>query len=758
VLRRELAMEIDTVWLTQQAEILVSPESLSDLGLRALCALAQRNDYTGANLLEARRSIVGDIELVLLEAVPALGQKLVVNDIKSSEPIAVLRRAGDPVPNAYPVRQDFPQTMPHMNLGFPGTRRSLCLFDAKPSDVAHIYSPDLLIERIKWWLEETAHGDLHGDEQPLDPAIAPGLFDLILPQDFDPKIQRQYFAVKCSNRDLSPFMLVPVVQETEQSVECYGATVLITDPAPHGAMLDLPQNIQQLLDTYSYIGTDLIALLKEQYSGDLNAGAKAAQVNSSLLLIIVTPLLREDGSIGARSTRAYLNRQHTLRQLGLYLGLLSEAGDTVARLLREVSPDTQALENTPLLPLNVVFGFDVSQARLSSGRDDEDSGGFVAIGAGAIGSQVIDNCVRMGEMDWIVVDNDFLLPHNLARHDSPGWLVGHSKSDITKMNIDHLFGNEITQALHEAVGALGESDALKNALTSDRRIVDLSASLDVSRSLALRDYIKHALVSYFVNPSGTSLIELCESHDRSINLIDVEMTYYWSIFAQAELNDHLVVGDLVHIGSCRDASVSIPQSRMAMFAAIASGRIIDPTQNPEYGQITIWNWQPDGGISVRTCAVPFFMKVVHGSWDVSVSEEVMKTISEHRKAADKAETGGILIGSCDRKNHSIYITGVLPAPSDSHACASYFERGGHEVEKMIMSAERLTMRHLSYIGEWHTHPNGMQNQPSSDDDNLLNWIAERRELYAMPGVMLIAGDNGLRVLTRLEGITLESTE
>jgi hypothetical protein len=53
------------------------------------------------------------------------------------------------------------------------------------------------------------------------------------------------------------------------------------------------------------------------------------------------------------------------------------------------------------------------------------------------------------------------------------------------------------------------------------------------------------------------------------------------------------------------------------------------------------------------------------------------------------------------------VTCALPAPSDSSAGASYFERGGHKIEETIMSAERRTMRHLSYVGEWHTHPIGM---------------------------------------------------
>lgn len=749
-------MEIDAGWLTAKAETVVSPENLSEPGLRALCALLQRDDYTGANFLEARRSNSGETEVVLLEALPVLGQKTAVNDIRHSEPMAVVSRADRQIPSVYPVRCDFPQNVPHMNYGYLGDRRSLCLFDAKASDVAHIYSPDLLVERVRWWLGETAHGELHGKDQPLDPVIAPGICDLILPHDFDPEVQQQFFAFRSSDRALPPVTLVPANENSANWQDSYGTTVLLTKPVPHGSLLDLPRNMAELHETYNQIGIDIKALLKEEFHGDLGEGAKQVQINSGLLLIVVTPLLREDGSVGERSTRAYLNKNSNLQQVGIDLGLLCAAGGKVAKLLQEMPTNELALGKIPLLPLNVVTGFNPDQARISSGLGAGSREGFVAIGAGALGSQVIDNCARMGADDWVVVDDDFLLPHNLARHDAPGWKVGQSKSDIAKESIDNLFGPVSAVSLHENVGGAEESDVLTDALTSERQIVDLSASLDVSRSLAMRENIKTPLVSYFVNPSGASLIEFSEGQDRQVHLTDIEMGYYWLVFANTELNEHLAVGNTVQIGSCRDASVTIPQHRMSLFAAIASGQVIDPAQKTESGQIKVWEARANGEVKVLKYEIPPFVKVELGDWSVSVSAVVQATVSEARTAAGHVETGGILLGSCDRINRCIYITGASQAPADSCAGASYFERGGYEVAQSIMSAERMTMSHLTYIGEWHTHPLGVRNEPSSDDEKLLDWITERRELYVMPGIMLIMGENGLRVRTRTAGDTHET--
>jgi hypothetical protein len=73
----------------------------------------------------------------------------------------------------------------------------------------------------------------------------------------------------------------------------------------------------------------------------------------------------------------------------------------------------------------------------------------------------------MGADDWVIVDDDFLLPHNLTRHNAPGWRVGQSKSDIAKESIDDLFGSLRAASLHEIVGGPEESDALKDTIYSD---------------------------------------------------------------------------------------------------------------------------------------------------------------------------------------------------------------------------------------------------------------------------------------------------
>src|SRR6202008_2466459 len=52
---------------------------------------------------------------------------------------------------------------------------------------------------------------------------------------------------------------------------------------------------------------------------------------------------------------------------------------------------------------------------------------ITAVGQGALGSQIIPKLIRGGFGSWILIDNDYLLPHNVARHELPHSAVGFPK-------------------------------------------------------------------------------------------------------------------------------------------------------------------------------------------------------------------------------------------------------------------------------------------------------------------------------------------
>lgn len=693
--------------------------------------------------MSCHRADDGSTEAVVIEVYVELGQAARENDVREREPVAVVTCPMRIMPTVYPLRPDFPQRLPHMNLNYRGRRRSLCLFDARAEDIDHLYNPAMLVERVRWWMQKSAFGELHGTDQPLDPALAPSFWNLVLPPDFDGTVGSSYAALPRSQHLLAPIMLVPWDSDLAANAPQYACSHVVTEPTNHGAMIDLPANVAELIEIYAELGVDLVGEIKKLFSGDLNDPKLSARIRQGLLLLVTTPLTGADGEVGAMTTRAFLSPEVSLFDVAKALGIASDEGGTIGRLVA-VPPDQNVLCDQQIMPLNVVEGMTPDIARASSGRANARNRNMVAIGLGALGSQSVLNLARMGQSRWQLIDNDFVAPHNLARHAAPGGAIGFSKAEVIAQEINGLFQKQEATPLHAAIDGDETPDPVLDALAQAERVFDFSASVRAARWLASSERFEAPVSSYFVNPSGTALVALHEGPDREGRGGIIEMAYYALLVADKALHTHLATSGQVRIGSCRDVSVTIPQSRMALFAALAAADI-EATHDLHGACVTIWSLDAGGAVTLQRQAVPKFLAASLHGWEVMVAPDVVTTIEEARGDGN-VETGGILLGGFDLERRTLFVTAALPSPADSKAGRTYFERGTHGVQGAIEEAQRITIRHITYIGEWHTHPTGSNSQPSALDRTLLGWVTDLRELFLMPGLLLILGDDGLRAV------------
>ncbi|MGK4383378.1 hypothetical protein [Citrobacter youngae] len=65
------------------------------------------------------------------------------------------------------LRKDFP-VLSHQHAGVPDSPKILCLYDVSWSAVERNWTPERFIERIFWWLRESAEQRLHREDQPLE--------------------------------------------------------------------------------------------------------------------------------------------------------------------------------------------------------------------------------------------------------------------------------------------------------------------------------------------------------------------------------------------------------------------------------------------------------------------------------------------------------------------------------------------------------------------------------------------------------------
>ena len=188
---------------------------------------------------------------------------------------------------------------------------------------------------------------------------------------------------------------------------------------------------------------------------------------------------------------------------------------------------------------------------------------------------------------------------------------------------------------------------------------------------------------------------------------------------------------------------------MALFAGFAADDV-EATHEVAEACVKIWSLCSDGSVSVERREVEPFLQAKLGAWTVRTSPRVLAMIEAARGGA-AVETGGILLGGFDLDRQMLFVTAALPSPPDSKGGRTYFDRGARGVKQAIMEVENATMRHITYIGEWHTHPAGSKSEPSGLDRTLLGWVADLRQLFLMPGLLLILGDDGLRAVLQKDG-------
>ena len=364
---------------------------------------------------------------------------------------------------------------------------------------------------------------------------------------------------------------------------------------------------------------------------------------------------------------------------------------------------------------------------------------------GAVGSQVCLNLARAGWGKWTYVDEDCLLPHNLARHALPGYFVGMPKAPALAMMVGSIVPGEpspnsiVANVLRP--GTLEEE--LRESLAAADLILDMSASVPAARALA-RDFDATARrVSIFLNPSGTDLVVIAEDAARKMRLDSLEMQYYRALLQLDDLSDHLVSSEQgIRYGrGCRDVSVVLSQELVALHASIGA-RVLRKAANQPEASVSVFRVDPDNATVARVdvdLATTVEQEV--GEWHLITHEALLERAASYRRDRLPNETGGILLGTVDPKRKVVYAADVLPSPADSDERPTSYIRGTRGLAEQVAHAREITHEAIDYIGEWHSHPAGAGASASTDDLKAISHLTELRAADGYPAVFLIVGDD-----------------
>jgi hypothetical protein len=681
-----------------------------------------------------------------------------VHDIRNLERLGVVFATGDTkAPEVLALRKDFPNVA-HLNLRPWTFPKSLCLYDVPFRDVRAQWTPARFVARVREWLRLTARGELHGTDQPLEPLLGDWRGWIILPRALrvdatTTASARPAATPLCIERlpdHRGKYVLVasllderPEGREVEGSSGVVATSVLIA-PRPFAAMRSAPATLAELHEMLAEGGDDLVGILRTRLA---ELGRSKVVLDATFALVLLVPVKRSSQD-AVENTEAWAFITNTrIAALGVALGLWELKGGVPGFLL---PPDTRRFgENVRMDLLSPVFTLSREDAAVQNGRVGPSDTRITAVGGGTLGSQLLLNSVRAAFGRWTVIDDDLLLPHNLARHALPAGATGFSKADSLAT-----FANQLTNDVSICSGIVadvldpGESaEAVAVALEVAEVIVDVSASVPVARMLA-RDITSRARrVSLYLNPAGTDLTLLAEDVNRTASLDILEMQYYRALIQRAELRGALAEPpSRIRYGrSCRDVSAQLSGSLAAMYGGIAA-RALEQTIAAPGPRLRVWRVD-ESSLSVTSIEVEPAMTrtCVIGDWTVITDDSLLQRLALLRMAKLPNETGGVLVGAFDLHRRIVYVIDTVPSPPDSCEWPMLYIRGCAGLEAEIRQIEAMTAGQLHYVGEWHSHPEGHGCLPSGDDATVFAWLTEKMDVDGIPGLMMIVGDDGLAV-------------
>ncbi|MGZ3308113.1 MAG: ThiF family adenylyltransferase [Xanthobacteraceae bacterium] len=481
---------------------------------------------------------------------------------------------------------------------------------------------------------------------------------------------------------------------------------------------------------------------------------------SRLIIIVVFPV-QEGTDRSINDLRAFVTHD-TAGEIGVALGaLLKHTTQVGAREAYAVAIGATAKSGQIQIdPAEVHFGLDRNLTAAVAGRAEVDRRRAVLVGAGALGSQIGLDLAREGALSWTVVDQDYLMPHNLARHALLAGDIGAPKALALARQMSALLDETCSAIRCDVTNPEADvAQKLAESLSAADIIIDASASVAVSRHLADLPAVNARRLCAFFNPSGTAAVLLAESVDRRITLRDLEAQYHGLLLSDTSLTDHLRANQpgLRYSGSCRALTNRIPATHTALLGALTARGISDCLGSDE-AAIRIWTLSAEGEVRLVQRAGARVTTAMLASWSVSYDEGMLRALAGYRERRLPRETGGVLLGIIDVSRRSIHVAHALPQPEDSLGSVTGFERGVVGLSDAIDRVSESSLHQLRYVGEWHSHPRGSSAWPSHVDLAQLAWLGDELEAEGVPALMAIAADDGAFSLMIRDNTRTEEAE
>lgn len=700
--------------------------------------------YQFGRLVDLRRDSAA-VETVILELDLEIPQQPTFS-IRPLELVALRFHPDDRgIPAVLALRPDFPKT-PHQNLTIEEYPKSLCLYDQPWSTLKMRWTAARFVERVREWMALSARGELHGEDQPLEPMLLNWESRLVLPsgvfRDLKEGSLVRLFVDVVSDKPQGGVLLARALNESPRDTKSarFVATLLKCQPQEHGVIRRTPRSLEDLHAFSNAAGLNL----KRDLQTLLKSWREERDIHEARLIILLwLPKTRNAGAAVEDSDLWAFANHLTIRELGKLLNAWAVEGKSVLPLLGDAVPDADC-SKAQISLLNPHWTLTPKSAARANGLEGPVEEKIVAVGAGALGSQVLMNFARCGYGEWTVVDEDLLLPHNLARHTLDGLATGVPKAAAVAHQMHSICRTPTKFIIADVLDPQGGAEDLQAAIAGAKCVLDLSASVPVARALARTVPGVARAASLFLNPAGTEVVLLAEDSKRTLRLDHLEHQFYRAILNEPGLATHFEHerGKTRYAHSCRDISGTLPQHLASLHAAIGSKAVRDALGQPG-ATMKVWKADADLQVLANTIQPADVEERTVGGWTVSTDATFRRRLLELRQAKLPNETGGVLLGSFDLERKIVYLVDTIPSPPDSKEWPTLYIRGAADLAPAVDRVSERTAGMLQYVGEWHSHPRGVPPLPSGDDCTVFAWLTELMDRDGFPAIMIIASDDCL---------------
>ena len=737
-------------------EYILEFEQSSSLDYKSLTLQKARSTYLAINKNEAftlitmhsSNSETGYNEIIKVQIQTDIPQVPLHNILPTETLLIKFGEQDDRYPDVFCLRKDFP-LVAHQNRTTPDSPRSPCIYEEPFVEGQLNWRGEDFLMRIQDWFAKTSRGLLHQPDQHLEPFFYPNTFELIVPTKLaiEDKESKEIFIGSRIERDNGQTIsLFPVTEKQladyrkNNSYPPFLVLQIKGNPKAHGIIFTPPNSMTDLDKYLKEFNITLLKTLQEFIRECYRS--KPCKDDDLILILVELPKTRYiDSEVEEFEYWAFISNE-TIQSMGEKLNAVYVLDKKTIPIEILGNPEICG-DDIKVSILNCIK--DISHERLASlnGLRIEDSKRkLMLIGAGALGSHLLNNFIRMGFGKWTITDNDHLLPHNLTRHILPGNYISWYKADAIHHFLSNLYpsDNSIVSFHQDFLKASDNSNKLWQAAQNVDVIIDASASLSVARKLGADTPCKRA-ISVFFTHSGLDSVLMVEDTHRKFRLDALEIQYYRWVLQSNFGKNHLATpkNKIRYGGGCRDVSSQISIENVFLHSSLI-GKQIREVLNKHSAEIIINKTDDHHNTNfISLTPTPIKRKFSNG-WEILYDQYILDKLNDLRATYLPNETGGSLIGFFDDLRKRIYIVDALPPPPDSKHSPTSFVRGSKGQKQTLEKISKRTQGQVVFVGDWHSHPKGASVRPSKYDKELLKNYASGMGNEGRPGLILILGD------------------